>query len=118
MEHIAEENRSELVMAVRQLDDISRYGTLTHDKQRKVTGFIEKKGEPVPGIINGGVYWLDKSLFLQHSFPFKFSFENDYLMKFYPEAQFHAALSQGYFIDIGIPETYHQAQSDFFNFSE
>lgn len=118
MENIAEKNRCELVMAVRQLDDISRYGSLSIGNDGRVIGFVEKKDEPVPGIINGGVYWLDKTLFLQHNLPPVFSFENNYLTKFYASSGFYAMVSQGYFIDIGIPESYHQAQADFFNFSE
>ena len=52
------------------------------DDQRSVTRFRESSTMPT-GLINGGVYALDRERFLQEDLPPKFSFEKDYLEKFY-----------------------------------
>jgi D-glycero-alpha-D-manno-heptose 1-phosphate guanylyltransferase len=118
MEKIGNTINCNLVLAARELDDISRYGSLTLNKNGQVTGFIEKRGKPASGYINGGVYYIDKPSFLKNDFPEVFSFENDYLMKYYPDGKLYGMISHGYFIDIGIPETYLQAQTDFFTFDD
>jgi D-glycero-alpha-D-manno-heptose 1-phosphate guanylyltransferase len=118
MESIARQNYSDLVVAIRQLDDVSRYGTITLGDSGRVKGFIEKKPEHHPGLINGGVYFLKNQSILHLPFPGVFSFENDFLMKFFESKAFHGMVFPGYFIDIGIPETYQQAQQDFFIFGE
>jgi D-glycero-alpha-D-manno-heptose 1-phosphate guanylyltransferase len=64
------------------------------------------------GLINGGVYLLNKEKFLTRSFPEKFSFEKDYLEKFCQEGKFYGSIHNRYFIDIGIPEDYQKAQQD------
>ncbi|MFN2438540.1 MAG: HAD-IIIA family hydrolase, partial [Chitinophagaceae bacterium] len=62
--------------------------------------------------INGGVYLLNKENFTARLLPQKFSFEKDYLEKYSHENKFFGSVQNGYFIDIGIPEDYQQAQVD------
>ena len=45
----------------------------------------------------------------------KFSFETEYLEKKVSGGQFYAFASDGYFIDIGVPQDYAKAQEDFKN---
>ncbi|MBN1819300.1 MAG: nucleotidyltransferase family protein [Prolixibacteraceae bacterium] len=116
MEKIANQQNSDLIIALRKLDNVSRYGTVLMDSSNRITGFSEKKGEETPGLINGGVYYLKNSSFLKTGFPEVFSFEKDYLEKFALSHNFNGAVFTNYFIDIGIPETFKQAQSDFFTF--
>ena len=50
--------------------------------------------------------------FLSESLPEKFSFETDYLEKFYRIKKMFGVIQDEYFIDIGIPEDYERAQSE------
>jgi D-glycero-alpha-D-manno-heptose 1-phosphate guanylyltransferase len=77
-----------------------------------VTGFTEKKFH-ASGLINGGVYALSVSSFLQQAFPPVFSFEKDFLEKKYTGGKIMGMISDAYFIDIGIPEDYNRAQQEF-----
>lgn len=99
--------QSPLVIAVKRLHDFSRYGTVHVDAGR-ITGFAEK--QPCSeGLINGGIYWMERSL-LENIPEDKFSFEQRVLEAQYDRIAMMAYESEGYFIDIGIPEDYALAQ--------
>jgi len=116
MEKLADKKVSDLVIALRKLNDVSRYGTISVDSQKRVVEFIEKTNNKEPGLINGGIYLIENSSFLALPFPEKFSFEEDFLMAKFNEKQFFGIPFNSYFLDIGIPESYQQAQTDFLNF--
>jgi len=97
-----------LTMAVKRVPDAQRFGRLLVDEHNRVTGFLEK-GEGGPGLINGGVYAIDRDLFRVAEFPERFSFESDLLEKHLQEIRPQAFMSDAYFIDIGIPEDYQRA---------
>ncbi|NQU88407.1 MAG: NTP transferase domain-containing protein [Mariniphaga sp.] len=118
MEKLSIEKNSDLILALRELNDVSRYGTISLNKSKKVIDFIEKKGEPSSGFINGGIYYLRNLSLKSLTFPKVFSFENDYLAKHNHSQNFYGEIFKDYFIDIGIPETFKQAQSDFFTFED
>lgn len=102
---------SEVTLAVKELYDFSRYGTVVYDKNYRITHFVEKK-ECQKGFINGGVYVLNRTIFngiLEN----KFMMEKDFLEKYVNSKAFYAFLSEGYFIDIGIPEDYEKANREF-----
>jgi D-glycero-alpha-D-manno-heptose 1-phosphate guanylyltransferase len=63
-------------------------------------------------LINGGVYLINRNKFLHHLLPFKFSFEKDYLENSTLVKNMMGYISEGYFIDIGIPEDYRKAQNE------
>jgi D-glycero-alpha-D-manno-heptose 1-phosphate guanylyltransferase len=104
-----ETNDSECTLALKPMKDFDRYGVVEIDRKGRIISFREKQFYPA-GLINGGVYILNKKKFLSRSLPPKFSFEKDYLEKFYSEALFYASSQDEYFIDIGIPEDYQGAQ--------
>jgi D-glycero-alpha-D-manno-heptose 1-phosphate guanylyltransferase len=116
MEKLADKKVSDLVIALRKLNDVSRYGTISVDSQKRVVEFIEKTNNKEPGLINGGIYLIKNSSFLALPFPEKFSFEEDFMMTKFNEKQFFGIPFNSYFLDIGIPESYQQAQTDFLNF--
>ena len=64
-------------------------------------------------MINGGIYFINRELFVAKNLPEKFSFEKDYLERFAGEKKFYGFESNSYFIDIGIPADYTSAQEDF-----
>ena len=108
MEH---HNEAECSIALKPMINFDRYGSVTLDANNHITEFNEKKFCD-KGFINGGVYILNKQAFLKHSFPNKFSFENEYLANKALGKILKGFISNGYFIDIGIPEDYSRAQKE------
>jgi D-glycero-alpha-D-manno-heptose 1-phosphate guanylyltransferase len=76
-----------------------------------VKSFNEKRHYEA-GLINGGLYMLNVESFLNTSLPEKFSFETDYLEKFYTHKKMVGLVQDEYFIDIGIPDDYERAQKE------
>lgn len=95
-------------IALRRVTDISRYGSVTLEGER-VIKFGEKSGSG-EGLINGGVYWLRKSLFEQETSGL-ISIENDIFPKVAAEGRLGGTVYDGNFIDIGIPNDFQRAQS-------
>ena len=93
------------------MTDFDRYGVVEMNSEQVITAFKEKK-HYAKGLINGGVYALQVSPFLNRQLPERFSFEKDYLEAFYAEKRFTGVSFDRYFIDIGIPEDYRRAQSE------
>lgn len=88
--------------------DTTRYGRLKTDNGR-VLGFIGK-GVPGPGVINAGCYVLSADLLKDFLPGQAFSFEDDFLPKAVDKNLFDLFVSNGHFIDIGIPKDYANAQ--------
>ena len=111
-EHFFAEKRSLLSIVLREVEDVSRYGSVTLGSNNMISLFSEKGVSSGCGYINGGVYMINRSLFEKYPQPKKFSFEKDLMEKLYTQEQFFAMPSNGYFIDIGIPEDYARAQNE------
>jgi D-glycero-alpha-D-manno-heptose 1-phosphate guanylyltransferase len=103
---------AECTLVLKPLQNFERYGVVTTDPSGRILSFKEKQFYK-EGTINGGVYIINKDKFLQHPFTKKFSFESDYLERYYGDAPIYGLVQDGYFIDIGIPSDYQQAQIDF-----
>jgi D-glycero-alpha-D-manno-heptose 1-phosphate guanylyltransferase len=101
-------------IALKEMHDFDRYGVVNTDAKDVITSF-EEKGHRKQGFINGGVYVINKTAFLEKKMPEKFSFEKDYLERFLNEQKFYGFKSDGYFIDIGVPADFERAQTDFKN---
>lgn len=103
--------RAECTLALKPMKDFDRYGAVEIDEEAKIHSFREKQRYS-EGLINGGVYLLNRDAFFKRSFPSTFSFEKDYLEAFCAEGVFFGSVQGGYFIDIGIPADYEKAQTD------
>jgi D-glycero-alpha-D-manno-heptose 1-phosphate guanylyltransferase len=99
-------------LALKQLNNFERYGVVKIDKNGCVQSF-EEKTFTEEGLINGGIYILNRDTFLAKQFPVKYSFEKEYLEQYVVEQKFYGFIADTYFIDIGVPEDYNQAQKDF-----
>ena len=106
------DSNSDMVLALKHLQNFDRYGTVQLDAQNRITKFDEKK-LVAEGYINGGIYFFDKTLLSRVETGNKFSFEKEILEKYTGELKFGGKVFNGYFIDIGIPEDYNKAQHDF-----
>lgn len=109
----AKTKKTNLSIVLRNIEDVSRYGSVQFDNNMKINSFTEKCNSTGKGFINGGIYWVKKQLFDKFQLPEKFSFEKDLMEKYCSSDSFYAYQSNGYFIDIGIPEDYAKAQIEF-----
>ncbi|MHC1724262.1 MAG: nucleotidyltransferase family protein [Aminipila sp.] len=100
----------EILIAVKRMFDFSRYGEVKINSQKIVEAFNEKK-YCKEGFINGGIYLIKRSCLTK--FPEAFSLENDYFPLILEQGKMKAFKSEGFFIDIGIPEDYKLAQACF-----
>jgi len=108
---IHREKNADCTLSLKPMTDFERYGVVELNTDGSVRKFNEKQFYKT-GLINGGVYALNIARFLAANLPGKFSFEKDYLEKFYTQAKLYGVTDDGYFIDIGIPEDYQRAQHE------
>jgi D-glycero-alpha-D-manno-heptose 1-phosphate guanylyltransferase len=109
-------HQSNFTMALRQLDNVERYGSVSIDLNQRIYKFEEKGEYAGEGLINGGVYIINKKFFEENEFPDKFSIEKDAFEKMYLDYPFYGVICHRKFIDIGIPEDYKRAQDEFKEF--
>jgi len=95
-------------LAVSQVEDAARFGTVKMDEVGRVTNFAEKTGESGPGTINAGVYVFDRTL-LNYIPEGPSSLERD-VFPCVLEQGVYALEQRGMFIDIGTPDDYASAQ--------
>ena len=103
--------RAPMSLAVCSVPDVSRYGALELNGDR-IQSFLEK-GRAGPGFINAGVYLLAPEILQQIPADEPFSFEQQLLVPRVQEIRTVAFLTDGLFIDIGVPEDYAHAQQLF-----
>jgi len=108
--------KADITIALRRLEQTGRFGQVTLNRNHRISGFSEKNSTAGPGFINGGVYVINKTFLMEPFFRGKFSIAKDCFERFYPTARFFGFPSDGYFIDIGIPEDFNKAQHDFKRF--
>jgi D-glycero-alpha-D-manno-heptose 1-phosphate guanylyltransferase len=111
MMHAHLDSRAQISIAAVPVEDIGRYGGLEL-RDATVTGFLEKGGSGA-GMINGGTYLINRTLFDAFDLPLRFSFEADILQAHVASLSPRAFTTSGLFIDMGIPEDYARAQSLF-----
>ena len=103
------QERGNPVIVCRSVPDVERYGSLDVI-DGAVVAFCEK-GASGPGLINAGCYVLPTNIL--DSFPLgqPFALEADFLASAVTQQRFDCYESHGLFIDIGIPDDFHRAQS-------
>jgi len=100
-----------VTLALRTMFNTDRYGLVEMDvSSKRIVGFREKAHFD-KGLINGGVYVVSRSALLSVAPHGSFSFEHDFLEKYYGLYPFYGFVHDGFFIDIGIPEDYEKAQT-------
>ena len=109
-------HQADCTLCLKPMKDFDRYGVVELNELQQVISFKEKQFYAV-GNINGGVYAINRQQLLATGLPEKFSFEKDYLEKKLGDGSMYGLLQDRYFIDIGIPEDYQRAQSEFIDFN-
>jgi D-glycero-alpha-D-manno-heptose 1-phosphate guanylyltransferase len=100
-------NLTVLSVALKPMAGFDRYGSVTIEGER-IISFNEKR-YCENGLINGGVYIIDKQWINSNAPGEMFSFEKDLMEKCVSKDFISYFLSDTYFIDIGVPEDYIRA---------
>jgi D-glycero-alpha-D-manno-heptose 1-phosphate guanylyltransferase len=111
LEAFHHQHQSHCSLMLKPMEDAARYGTVVIGQDHRITGFEEKK-PGARGLINGGIYLLNKAGFEQVIVSKKFSFETEYLAANLQNSRFYGQVQDEYFIDIGIPASYEKAQQE------
>ena len=106
------EKQATTVMALQSVLDVSRYGSVAVDEDGRVTEFVEKGARVGPGLINAGVYLLQKQFVIDLPKATPISLEREVFPRLLG-GNLHGVISQGDFIDIGIPADLERAQTLF-----
>jgi len=102
--------RSQLfpIIVAREVTDTERYGRL-NILDGRVFGF-GVKGTSGKGLINAGCYVFPKDFLNEFPLGKAFSLEADFLTRAVIQQRIDVFVTQGYFIDIGVPEDFARAQ--------
>lgn len=106
------QNGAACTLALKPMKNYDRYGSVETDLSGTIIAFTEKKYTE-QGLVNGGVYLVDRMGFEQTKLPEIFSFEKDYVEKYCGAQKMIGVPDDGYFIDIGIPEDLEKANKEF-----
>ena len=110
MENLHFWETADITIAVKQMNDTARYGLVLTDESGRIKDFREKEPSSGAGLINGGIYLINRKIV--DVFPHqKFSLENDIFKTSCSEFKMLAFQSDGFFLDMGIPEDYVKAQT-------
>lgn len=102
--------QANLLLALKSVPDTARYGRVVVKNDTVIR--FEEKGPSGPGLINGGVYLVDRDLFAAPPPARCFSLERDFLQPRIAQLKPKAFIATGFFIDIGLPEDYELAQRE------
>ncbi len=107
-----DEEGTDMLLVTREVPDISRYGEVRTGGGLLI-GWNEKVRESRAGEINGGIYLMKRSLIESIPKDRKISLENEMIPRWISEGVRIGVLhSDGYFIDIGVPESYRRFKED------
>lgn len=105
------QQRREPIVVARAVPDTARYGRVEDDGHGRFVRFAEK-GAGGPGLINAGCYVFPRNLLDAFALGQAFSLETDFLVQAVSQQPFRLFVTQGHFIDIGVPDDYARAQSE------
>lgn len=102
--------KSDASLSLKKCENSSNYGNVII-KDNKIIDFSEKK-DSLEGLINTGIYIFEPSIFDYISPDKKVSLEEEIFPLLAKKGNLHGYIQEGYFIDIGRPETYKQFKKD------
>lgn len=102
-------NKSLLSIALKPMRNFDRYGSVECNGDT-IIRFNEKKMQ-TSGLINGGIYLVNKQILDKREFPIVFSFETEILEKEAASSKIKGFVFDIAFMDIGTPEDYCRAES-------
>ena len=107
----ADANRP-ISLALKPMRNFDRYGSVELNEANSEIAAFNEKAFCEQGLINGGVYIINRSTDVFNTLPQKFSFETEVLQPQCLKHQLSGFVNDGYFIDIGIPSDYERVQTE------
>lgn len=104
----AHEHDADISIALKELNDISRFGKVRIDDANRITAFEEKISGDT-GLINTGLYYLHSSIF-DGVDALSFGLETEILSRKFDRLKMFGMITNAYFIDMGVPEDLARAQ--------
>lgn len=106
--------KAQATIALTQVDDPSRFGVVPTDAAGKVLGFVEKpnRDDAPTDWINAGTYVFEPEALTRIARNRRVSIEREIFPKIATDDALWSLRSDAYWIDIGTPQTYLQAQLD------
>jgi D-glycero-alpha-D-manno-heptose 1-phosphate guanylyltransferase len=105
------EQKAALSIYLKPIENPDRYGTVAIS-EKTITEFKEKQTGLSTGLINAGVYCINRKKIDMPSSPV-FSFEKEVLEPYATQKALYGLINDAYFIDIGIPADYKKANDTF-----
>jgi D-glycero-alpha-D-manno-heptose 1-phosphate guanylyltransferase len=103
------DNNYQFSVALKRMKNFTRYGSVDC-RRNTIISFNEKEFCP-DGLINGGIYLVNRQFFGSRKLPEIFSLEKDLLEKEAGSSLIKGLIFDELFIDIGLPEDYKRAAS-------
>ncbi len=103
-----------VTMVLARVKDASRFGLVSIDEDGKVIAFREKPKQPVPGLVNAGIYVFEPEVLNYIPDMRYYSLEEQVFPALAEKGRLYAYVYDGYWVDIGAPEDYEQVWKDFF----
>jgi D-glycero-alpha-D-manno-heptose 1-phosphate guanylyltransferase len=117
VELVHESTNADITLVLRAVKDAARYGSILRNEAARITAFQEKSNEHKEGLINGGIYLINKKCYFENTPQGSFSIEKDVFQQQCQTLNIYSHVTTGFFIDIGIPSDYQRAQNVFKGFS-
>jgi len=92
-----------------QVEDVSRYGSVKVNKDGKVLAFLEKSTKKQSGLINAGIYLIERDVVEEIPEGKMVSLEKEVFPDLIGKG-LYGVLCDGPFIDIGTPESFNKAE--------
>jgi len=105
LENFHKKKNSSLTIAVKEIFHPDRYDCVLFNSDSRIISF--NNTEAISNYINGGISIIELDMFNQYRLPKKFSFELDFLFKYYSVEKLYTYKSKAYFMDIGVPDSYY-----------
>lgn len=111
---LAENQQWKAAMLLSRIEDAARYGTVDLDSRGAVRTFHEKSQSrtQTAALVNAGTYLMRRDAVLPMIKRTPCSLENDLFPQLAAAGELHGLEANGYFIDIGIPESLETARRE------
>jgi D-glycero-alpha-D-manno-heptose 1-phosphate guanylyltransferase len=101
------EKSAEVTLSLLPVRDVSRYGSVTVNREGLITGFLEKhEGTAGHGLVNAGFSLISRDFIRSLPADRAFSMEREILPKLADSGRMFGLISERSFFDIGTPESY------------
>lgn len=108
-----QQNDIRAAILLARVDNVARFGQVKITEAGKILAFSEKGSGRGSGLINAGIYLIDRELLTELPEKQFVSLEKDFFPELVRTGLLFGQVSSGDFIDIGTPESYLQAQHFF-----